>query len=1050
MLRSRAFVKRTRKGNVVRVVKEHYLRDDIHCGFCDCQNPVCLARKKAIFEEGEENGAGQKALETNAPLSADPRDSTKWGKHYLIPDTNVFINQIDILEKPVLCDVIVLGTVLEELKGLSMAVYSRVRSIVSNHGAIRRWFVFSNEHHRETFVDREKDESPNDRNDRAIRVATKWYNTHLKERYGISALMLTDDANNRKLATESGIPTEGVKDYLETFVDHPELIEMMSSVTIQRDKDWEGYTDHITSGQIQAGLKSGFLVQGTLQVASYNYLEGSIFGQGPDGKEQKILIVGRKAMNRAIHGDRVVVKLLPKSEWKSVPSTAIEDEDEDTVPESASENKDKGKDAVVPEKSTADGPSKKKIRVSDEPKDDTDENDAPAIPLGEVVGIIQRHWRPYCCFVDPKQHISKSATGDSAMRSLYVLAMDRRIPKIRIMTRQANKLVGQRLLVALDAWPKESRYPQGHFVRLLGSAGDRATETEVLLLEHDVPYQEFSAKVLADLPAEGDKWLFDPERDGVLAGKRRDLRDINVCSIDPPGCTDIDDALHARKLPNGNFEVGVHIADVTHFVKPNTAMDAEAANRSTTVYLVDKRIDMLPPLLGTNLCSLHCNVDRLAFSCIWEVDSDANIVNVDFCRSVIHSKASFTYGEAQARIDDPSNTDDLTEGVRTLNRLAKKMRAKRMAAGALTLSSPEVRFKLENNSQDPVDVEMKALQETNALVEEFMLLANISVARKIFSHFPDTALLRRHPTPPPQNFDNLQRALASLSMKLDIESSLTLGNSLDKAVLPEDPYFNTLVRILTTRCMMQAVYFCSGTVNREDFNHYGLATEIYTHFTSPIRRYSDVMVHRLLAASIDKETVYGDELTNKTKMREQCDTLNHRHRMAQQAGRSSVELFTNLFFKGKTVIEDGYVTQILQNGFSVLIPQYGIEGIVYTTDKDAKNTSTPILKYNSDTNRLESATSPDSAVIYLFQKVKVLLEVDDQPVSANVSSMRRKLHLRLLTPNIEGLSVPQDELKAIKSKIGDSLKDTGDDTRHKEEEKLAEKITADPSIVDKI
>ncbi|KAJ2232451.1 exosome catalytic subunit dis3, partial [Coemansia sp. RSA 475] len=357
-------------------------------------------------------------------------------------------------------------------------------------------------------------------------------------------------------------------------------------------------------------------------------------------------------------------------------------------------------------------------------------------------------------------------------------------------------------------------------------------------------------------------------------------------------------------------------------------MDTEAAYRSTTVYLVDRRIDMLPELLGTNLCSLMSNVDRLAFSCMWELDNDANIVSAQFHKSVIHSKASLTYDQAQARIDDSAQHDTITTSIRDLNMLAKKLRARRMEAGALTLSSPEVRFRLENDSQDPVDVELKALKETNALVEEFMLLANISVARKIYEHFPDAAMLRRHPEPLAQSFDSLQQALKPLNIQLETGSSLALAQSLDRAVLPDDPYFNNLVRILTTRCMMQAQYFCSGTLTPDEFRHYGLATEIYTHFTSPIRRYADVMVHRLLHAAVDRDAGYASELTNKVAMAEQSDVLNHRHRMAQQAGRASVELYTSLFFKGKTVDEEGYVTQVLQNGFSVLIPSYGVEGIV--------------------------------------------------------------------------------------------------------------------------
>lgn len=222
-------------------------------------------------------------------------------------------------------------------------------------------------------------------------------------------------------------------------------------------------------------------------------------------------------------------------------------------------------------------------------------------------------------------------------------------------------------------------------------------------------------------------------------------------------------------------------------------MDSEAAARGTSVYLVDKRIDMLPSLLGTNLCSLRSNVERLAFSCIWEMNENAEIVKVDFTKSVIRSKFSFTYEEAQTRIDDERMQDDVTKGIRTLNKFAKILRQKRMEAGALTLSSPEVRFNLENDSQDPVDVEMKELKETNALVEEFMLLANISVTKKIYSKFPSSAMLRKHAAPPTNNFDQLRKTLAEKGFVLETENSKALADSLDRAVVSCCIFFLVLI-----------------------------------------------------------------------------------------------------------------------------------------------------------------------------------------------------------------------------------------------------------------
>jgi exosome complex exonuclease DIS3/RRP44 len=553
-------------------------------------------------------------------------------------------------------------------------------------------------------------------------------------------------------------------------------------------------------------------------------------------EEKTICISGRENLNRGVHGDVIAIQILPESEWKTSDSAEIIENDKD-LPE-------------VLDKNAMD---------IDKPQD------IDMIPCGRVVGIIKRNWRPFCGSIDRSS--IEEAHSQGAMQGVFFWSMDKKIPKIRIRTRQANVLVGKRIIVSIDSWPKDSRYPVGHFVKTIGEIGDKSTETEVLLLEHDVPFAPFSGLVLACLPEEGEAWVFQEE----MLENREDFRGLDVCSIDPPGCTDIDDALHSRPLPNGNIEVGVHIADVSYFVKSGNSMDMEAQRRGTTVYLVDKRIDMLPSLLGTNLCSLRSNVERLSFSCVWEMTPEAKILNVRFTKSVIKSRASFTYAEAQARLDDPKMNDSISTSIKTLNMLAKKLRKRRMENGALTLASPEVRFKMENDSQDPVDVEMKELVDTNALVEEFMLLANIYVAEKVYASFPDSSMLRRHPKPPLNNFEQLVKAVEQFGINLDPSTSRSLSTTLDLAVT-EDPYFNKLIRIMTTRCMMQAVYFSSGSMGKQDFWHYGLSTPIYTHFTSPIRRYADLVVHRLLAAAIGYDKNYGVDLLDKVKIKEMADS----------------------------------------------------------------------------------------------------------------------------------------------------------------------------------
>ncbi|KAJ3385059.1 hypothetical protein HDU84_002473 [Entophlyctis sp. JEL0112] len=983
MLQSNSHIRKTRRGGVIKVVKELYLRDDIPCGIASCVH--CSAYPSQTS-----------SLPSAATLPKSP--STKLSsKHYLLPDTNVFYHQIDLMEHAAFTNVIVLQTVLEELRHRSDQIYERVRALVKD--VERRFYAFSNELHRDVFIKKRKDESPNDRNDRgksvavvilkqtvstAIRTACAWYSKHIPS--GVSVALLTDDADNRRKAKADGLFAFSVREYVEGMTKFPELVDMIASVDEIESEDGKkfSYNDHLTASQIAAGLKSGAFCQGTISISSHNFLEGSIFTT-IDKEETSVKIVGRAHLNRAVHGDVVAIRILPKSQWlRSVDNIVIEAEDDDEIIDKIDPNTLLDPSTVPTESVDMD--------IDDKPESYLNEPNKDIVRTGAVVGIIQRKWRPFCGTIETPK------SSGNGQQLVFFWPMDKRIPKVRIRTRQAKQLSGQRIIVAIDSWQKNSRYPMGHFVKTLGSVGDRKTETDVILLEHEVRFMPFSKQVLSFLPDEGESWVV---KDDDFVG-RTDFRSLDVCSIDPPGCTDIDDALHARILPNGNYEVGVHIADVSHFVKSGNAMDIEAATRGTTVYLVDRRIDMLPALLGTNLCSLRSNVERLAFSCVWEITPEAEIVDCKFTKSVIRSRASLTYDAAQARLDDPSLTDPVSTGIKLLNSIAKKLRAKRMANGALVLASPEVRFSLDNDAQDPVDVELKEMKDTNALVEEFMLLANIWVARKIFSVFPDSSMLRRHPKPPKTNFDSLVKAAAEYGVMIDPSSNKSLSNSLDKAVVDDEPYFNKLIRIMTTRCMMQAVYFCSGTLPEEEFWHYGLACDIYTHFTSPIRRYADLVVHRLLAACIGYDKTYSADLVDKVKSAELSDVLNFRHRNAQHASRSSVELFTNLFFKNKVIREEGFVIRVLKNGFTVLIPRFGIEGIVHVKPTAAADgeQQEQLLQYDSMTNTLSNPAG--GVTIGIFKKVVVRIQVEE---AGHEAAQRSRLVVRLVEPFVAGLSV---------------------------------------------
>ncbi|PYI12435.1 RNB-domain-containing protein [Aspergillus sclerotiicarbonarius CBS 121057] len=988
---SKVFVRSTKSGKVQKIVRELYLRQDI-----PCSSKLCSTCPSTAPADANGNISPFVLSEHPAGTSAFPRG------HYLVPDTNALLNGMDLFEHTgAFYDVIILQTVLEELKNQSLPLYNRLLSLIKTDE--KRFYLFFNEFRLETHVRRGPDESINDRNDRAVRTVAKWYTEHLKaavrkgKKNDIPAIVvITDDKENLRKAKEEDVAALSLTDYVTGLEDSDRLLDMINESREAREtKGARGelfYPEYYSMSKLMTGIRAGTLHQGVFNVSPYNYLEGSV---NTPAFDKPLLILGRDNSNRAISGDVVVIEVLPKDQWKS-PSTKIVDEDAVTK----NDNPDADDtEAVVTER-------ERKALQEEVRKAHGKNSEGRPQPTAKVVGIMKRNWRQYVGHVDSGSTGSQASAG-RRQQNVFVLPMDKRVPKIRVRTRQAGDLLGQRILVTIDAWDRDSRYPTGHFIRSLGELETKGAETEALLLEYDVQYKPFPKAVLDCLPAEGHDWRVPASKEDIGWKGRRDLRDLLICSIDPPGCQDIDDALHARPLPNGNFEVGVHIADVSHFVKPNNAMDLEASLRGTTVYLVDKRIDMLPHLLGTDLCSLKPYVERYAFSVLWEMTPNAEVVSADFTKSVIRSREAFSYEKAQKRIDDPSQKDELTESMRTLLRFSKILRQKRMDAGALNLASPEVRIEADNDEVgDPLtDVKTKAMLETNSLVEEFMLHANITVASKVYSTFSQTAMLRRHATPPPQNFEELINQLSKKrDMRLDVSSSRALADSLDRCVDEKNPFFNTLVRILATRCMTSAEYFSAGAHAESEFRHYGLASPIYTHFTSPIRRYADLLVHRQLASAINYEGEDGravvEGVMTRNRLEDICRNINYRHRNAQFAGRASIEYYVGQALKARGekmaadgvdggIEEEGYVMRVFENGVVVFVPRFGIEGVVRLEDfvlpgdsalRTVEERRELVTRRQSDfdneeyTLRVSNKGQPESergSTVELFQKVNV-------------------------------------------------------------------------------
>ena len=987
-------MKKTKAGRVLKVVREHYLRDDIYVG---CE----LASEE---HRGPDPSAWK--LSPEAP-------------RYVVVDTNVALHQLDLLGHAAVTDVVVLSVVLEECKARSKTSYERLRAMCVDPA--KRFFVFANEHHRETYVKASPGESPNDRNDRAIRVATQFYARVLA---GKRVVLLTNDRGNLLRAKEEGIEALSVRQFAaEHASTAPELADVVAPAPIDDDDD-DGadgrgaggvsrggsgaggpslakrakhgrlFAEHLSPAAIAAGVKGGTLHQGALRASRFSPWEARI---GSDAVGSDILIDGREHLNRAVDGDIVAVELLPESEWKR-PGTRIGGEGSAEEGESTGGAEDESAQGVslaphVAEDAGDDVAEATRSGASAPRKDG-------AMPTGRVVGIVKRSWRErgYAASIDlgpnaagAKASAAAAAATTAAARASHLLAVpvDRRLPKIRIATRQAAALVDQRIVVAIDSWPADSAYPEGHYVKSLGKLGDADAETAAVLLEADVDDRPFAPAVHACVPPL--PWSFNEREHLTLQPHREDLRKLRVCSVDPPGCRDIDDALSCRRLDDdgapGQMELGVHIADVTSFLHPDTAMDAEACKRGTTTYLVQRRLDMLPKPLTEDICSLRGGVERLTFSVFFRFDAKTHLpvpgYAPRFTKAVIKSSAALTYAEAQAMMDDKDDSSPLTRDLRDINACARALRRRRIEAGALTLASPEVRFELDAETSDPLDVGMYVTREANQMVEEMMLLANVAAAEATLKAFPSHGLLRRHPTPAERMFDPLIKACNAAGVKVDVSSSRALADSLDAAVRPDDPYFNTLLRIVATRCMSQAVYCVSGAHSAPERVHYGLAAPLYTHFTSPIRRYADVVVHRLLNAALGLEKPHKS-LQDGEALRAVADNINMRHRNSQQAARASVELHTHIFFRKKAAETEARVIRVRANGIIVFVPKFGIEAPVIFEEVDGGKAKC-VLDEEAMT-----VTTGEGKTWKVFDSLRVKIEIEE------LAARRSRLAIRII------------------------------------------------------
>jgi len=536
----------------------------------------------------------------------------------------------------------------------------------------------------------------------------------------------------------------------------------------------------------------------------------------------------------------------------------------------------------------------------------------------EVIEILKRADNTFIGTLSVSPHHAFLLTDSK------ILANDIFIPK--------NKLKGakdgQKVVAKIVEWSEKANNPTGEIIDILGDAGNNTTEMHAILAEFGLPYRypEKVEKAAAKIPVE----ITENE-----LKSREDFRGVTTVTIDPKDAKDYDDALSIRKLNGGNWEVGIHIADVTHYVKQDGIIDKEAAERATSVYLVDRTIPMLPESLSNNLCSLRPLEDKLCFSVVFEMTRNAEVKNARIVRTVIRSDRRLTYEEAQAMIENEnyatSNPEDApySDAIQTLDRLAKILREKRFKNGAINFDRSEVAFDIDDTGK-PLRVFFKQEKDSNKLVEEFMLLANRHVA-EIVGNVPKgkkakTFIYRVHDMPNPDKLSNFAEFIRRFGYKLkdkgsDVEISKSINHLLDEVQgKPEQ----NLIETLAIRSMAKATY------TTQNIGHYGLTFKYYTHFTSPIRRYPDMLVHRLLTRYLA-----GGRSVAQQPLEDECKHCTNMEMLASNAERTSIKYKQVEFMSDKLgMVFDGVISGVTEWGLYVTLPENACEGMVPIRDLD--------------------------------------------------------------------------------------------------------------------
>ena len=530
-------------------------------------------------------------------------------------------------------------------------------------------------------------------------------------------------------------------------------------------------------------------------------------------------------------------------------------------------------------------------------------------PEGEVVEILNRSTQNIVGIVEVSKTFAFMVANSRQMPYDVFIPL----PKLK------GAKNGDKVIVRITEWPEKYRNPFGEVVNVLGKPGENDTEMHAILAEFDLPY-EFDKKV--EQAANNISEVITEEDYKA----RRDFRDITTFTIDPADAKDFDDALSIQKLSNGNWQIGVHIADVTHYIRPESIVENEAFERATSVYLVDRVVPMIPEKLSNMVCSLRPNEEKLCYSIVFEIDNNADILDQWIGRTVINSDKRFDYAEAQAIIE--GGEGEFKDELLLLNELAQKIRARRFKNGAISFERVEVKFNIDENGK-PLGVYFKEQKESNQLIEEFMLLANKRVAEFIGKvdkgQKAKTFVYRIHDKPDPEKLERFSKFIQRFGYSINTTGHKNITTSINELLDEvQGKKEQNVIETLAVRSMAKAVY------STKNVGHYGLSFSHYSHFTSPIRRYPDMMVHRMLT-----DYIKGEKSKNKDKYEDMCKHASEREKKAAEAERASIKYKQVEFMKDHIGDDfDGIISGVTEWGFYVELNDSKCEGLVHIRELD--------------------------------------------------------------------------------------------------------------------